>query len=246
MSVKFLHKISPSRHGSVALLFPAAGRGSVAYLGKIDLPLELSVVVLPGRERRMGETPSTRMDEVTGQICDEIDSIYPEREVILQGHSLGAYVGHAVAAELEKRGRKAAALGVAGAEAPIQAPPSPKHDLSDEMFISAVEELGGTPPELFADPVLRKLFLPTLRADFAQAETYSPGDAKVSCPIFASYGFDDMNVNPLNVEKWKYLTSANFISQGFDGDHFYQDSHINGILRITADLGDVAKTNWIL
>ena len=102
MSVKFLHKISPSRHGSVALLFPAAGRGSVAYLGKIDLPLELSVVVLPGRERRMGETPATRMDEVTGQICDEIDSIYPEREVILQGHSLGAYVGHAVAAELEK------------------------------------------------------------------------------------------------------------------------------------------------
>lgn len=243
MSARFLHNISPSRHGSVALLFPAAGRGSAAYLGKIDLPLELAAVVLPGRERRMGETPATRMDEVASQICDEIDTIYSQRGVILQGHSLGAYVGYAVAAELEKRGRRAEALGVAGAEAPVKAPPSPKHRLSDEMFISAVEELGGTPPELFADPTLRKLFLPTLRADFALAETYSPGDAKVGCPIFASYGFDDANVNPLNVEKWKYLTKANFVSQGFEGDHFYQDSHINTILQITINLGDIAKTN---
>lgn len=44
--------------------------------------------------------------------------------------------------------------------------------LCDEEFLQWMISLGGTPPEILANPEALKLFLPTLRADLKVVENY--------------------------------------------------------------------------
>lgn len=236
MPAKFLHEITPGWGDTAVVLFPPAGRGAFSMSEIIGGSYETYAVALPGRERRIEEDPATRMSQIVEQLCDELSPIAGAKRAVLHGHSLGAYVAHAVAVELESRGIEIAALGVAGAEAPIRPPSVYRHMMDDAAFMETIYALGGTPPEVFNDRSLRDLFVPLLRADFALAETYKPSGGPVRCPIFASFGTDDLDVDPSGVREWATLTVGDFTVEEFPGDHFYPDQHLDTLIRSTMSL----------
>lgn len=47
-----------------------------------------------------------------------------------------------------------------------------RSNLSDEDFLKWMSSIGGTPPELLANPEVMKLFLPALKADLHVVENY--------------------------------------------------------------------------
>lgn len=47
-----------------------------------------------------------------------------------------------------------------------------RSDLADEDFLTWLTLIGGTPPELLANPDVLKLFLPALKADLHVVENY--------------------------------------------------------------------------
>lgn len=52
-----------------------------------------------------------------------------------------------------------------------------RSDLSDEDFLKWLISIGGTPPELLANPEVLKLFLPALKADLHVVENYRWADS---------------------------------------------------------------------
>ncbi|MER6971713.1 thioesterase domain-containing protein [Nocardioides sp. NPDC000445] len=237
MQARFLHEIPGGRAGTTVVVFPPAGRGAYSFVGRLSSPHRAMAVVLPGRERRLGEPLASRISQLIDPLCDELETLAARGRLLLQGHSLGAYIAHAATKELQGRGVQVDGLGVAAAEAPVQPPALVRHELDDESFAAAISVLGGTPPEVFAEPSLRAMFLPLLRADFALAETYAPDPEPVSCPISASYGLEDADVDPEGVKRWVELTTGPFEVTGYRGDHFFPDQHLNDLC---ANLDDLA------
>lgn len=47
-----------------------------------------------------------------------------------------------------------------------------RSELSDEDFLQWLTAIGGTPPELLANPEVVRLFLPALKADLRVVESY--------------------------------------------------------------------------
>lgn len=54
-----------------------------------------------------------------------------------------------------------------------------RSDLSDDDFLKWLISIGGTPPELLANPDVLKLFLPALKADLHVVENYKWADDSV-------------------------------------------------------------------
>lgn len=240
MPGRFLREMRTDGPGIPLVVFPPAGRGAVSAAGKLAVEANASMVVLPGRGVRFDETPARRIADILEPLCDEIVSIAQDGRVALVGHSLGAYVAHAVASRLEAEATdvRVEALGVAAAEAPVHQPTLVRHLLNEDEFAAELAVLGGTPPELFDDPALSQVFLPLLRADFEMAETYSPDAEPLRCPIAAFAGRDDADVDLGGMRRWEQLTKAAFTLREFEGGHFFADDNLTEIcsdtLRSTA------------
>lgn len=61
-----------------------------------------------------------------------------------------------------------------------------RSNLSDEEFLKWMSSIGGTPPELLANPEVMKLFLPALKADLHVVENYRSADSFVNNCVFYS------------------------------------------------------------
>lgn len=51
-----------------------------------------------------------------------------------------------------------------------------RSNLSDDDFLKWMSSIGGTPPELLANPEVLKLFVPALKADLHVVENYRWAD----------------------------------------------------------------------
>lgn len=69
---------------------------------------------------------------------------------------------------------------------------------------------------------IRKLLIPTLRADFAMDEGYRPrGGAPLDVPMTAVCAADDSFVTRDEVAKWRDVTTARFSLADLSGGHMY-------------------------
>ena len=116
-------------------------------------------------------------------------------------------------------------------------------------IVASVERDGGTPMEIFHDPVVRGVFLGILRNDYYAIDSYRPvGGRPVDADITALWGRSDPRVDAERIARWGRLTRGMFRDHIFDGGHFYlvqQAKPVVGLIRrqmlvraLRPDLGD--------
>ncbi|KAM9838782.1 S-acyl fatty acid synthase thioesterase, medium chain isoform 2-T2 [Aulostomus maculatus] len=210
------------------ICFPWAGGGSIHYArwGNIlSSSIEVFAVKLPGRESRAKEALFQNMQQVVDEVIRVLLPVLKEKPFALFGHSFGAFTSLAVADDLKKHHNlEPVHVFLSGASAPfsdirIRAPK--RSELSDEDFLKWLTSIGGTPPELLANPDVLKLFLPALKADLHIVENYKcnkPDAPFLSCSVTCLDGKDDV---PHDLQAWKHITSGDFTIRMLDGSHFY-------------------------
>ncbi|MEU8658580.1 thioesterase II family protein [Actinoplanes philippinensis] len=211
------------------LLFclPYAGGGASLYRGwpATALPgVTVEPVQLPGREERYGEPLPRDLDEVMDEVVTRIGEVRePGDEVALFGHSYGAVLAFETARRLIARGEAPPRwLFVSGSPAPDIPVERPSADLDDDDFVSRVEQIAGYRHPALADPDLREVLLPVLRADVAVHESYRVRvSSPLPVPVTAVRGRDDHLVSAADCAGWAPVTDAGFEVAELPGGHMY-------------------------
>ncbi|MFI6985630.1 thioesterase II family protein [Embleya sp. NPDC050154] len=180
-------------------------------------------VELPGRERRILETPYRNVVEAAE---NEIEGIVADlgegARVVLFGHSLGAVLAYELVHLLSKRDVHVERLVVSGSPGPWTQRERRATGLPDEEFLARVEEFAGFRHEALDHPEMRELILPVLQADCEMHENYVPSvDEPVSVPICSLRGDSDGLVTAEEARQWRDATTGAFSYVEFPGDHMY-------------------------
>ncbi|MFB9836183.1 thioesterase II family protein [Actinoallomurus acaciae] len=208
---------------------PHAGGGAGSYRPWATLlppDVELIAVQYPGREDRWSDPLVDRMDELVSAVAGSLLRVL-DRPYALFGHSMGSAVAWELAHELRDRGVSGPRrLFASGREAPGIARTGEVHRQDDAALCAELERLGGTHPEVLADPELRTAVLGYVRNDYRLIETYRPVARRpLDCPIEVFTGDADPELRLArsadHAGGWTALTTARTAVHVFPGDHFY-------------------------
>jgi medium-chain acyl-[acyl-carrier-protein] hydrolase len=241
-------KVFPFR-GNVAdprlrlLCFPFAGGASSLYRAwPRALPsIEVWPVELPGRGVRADEPSCSDMTELCDGLVAAIDQV-EDLPLALYGHSMGARIAFELARRLSGR---VVHLFVSGSQPPGVRPRyggkdiRPTEQLTDaELIAQRIVPLGGTPPEILAEPDLMQRALPIVRADMVLLDGYRVDpEARTACPITVLAGLHDPIAPPAVAAGWQRRTAAAWRMVELDAGHFFLDSHRADLIReIVRDL----------
>ncbi|MDX2547308.1 thioesterase II family protein [Streptomyces sp. WI04-05B] len=225
---------------------PHAGGNAGAFHGWAQAPLagvETVAVQYPGRQDRLAEECLQDMESLADGVAAALVPLL-DRPFALFGHSMGAAVAYEVALRLEHRYRaRPQRVFVSGAASPRR--PRTHTDVhlrDDDEMVEWFGELGAMDRVVLADPELRPLVLPAMRADLRLIETYRPAAGRtLTAPVTAYVGDADPSVDPDDALAWRELTSAEFSSRVFPGGHFYLSDHEDVLL---ADIAERLGGNW--
>jgi medium-chain acyl-[acyl-carrier-protein] hydrolase len=211
-----------------------------------ELPdeVELWSIQLPGRENRIVEPAFTRMRPLVEALAE---SIAPRSDLpfALFGHSLGAVICFELCRLLRRIGARAPLyLFVSGRRAPQIPDRGPAiHQLPDPELMLELRRLNGTPDWILNDAELMSLVLPSVRADFAVAETYTyTAELPLECSISVFGGAEDPEVSREELAAWEQQTRAKFTLRILPGNHFFllQRGRSELLRAIGRDLGGIA------
>lgn len=192
----------------------------------------------PGREWKLVEEPYRDAAEAAAGLLPEVlEQLGGAPEVALFGHSLGAVLAYELAHLLAARdGVRVARLFVSGSPGPWTRRPVRATGLGDAEFLARVGEFAGYSHAALADPEMRELLLPTLRADVEMHENYVPStDRPLPAPITSLHGRDDALVSAEQAGEWSKATDGAFELVELDGGHMYLTEDTAGLLRVVED-----------
>jgi len=212
--------------------FPYAGGSSTIFrqwVKQFPPTIEVCLILLPGRERRLGEPLFTDIIALAEAIAEALIP-HLNQPFSFFGHSLGAITCFEVTRALRRQqAAQPNRLLVSGSRAPHMPRLVPAiYHLPKAEFIAGLKTLGGTPAEVWQYPELVELFLPVLRADLTLSETYLhsfESESAFNCPITAFGGWQDPRTNQANLKAWAEHTTANFSLHMFQGGHFFPWDH---------------------
>jgi medium-chain acyl-[acyl-carrier-protein] hydrolase len=227
VDLSWFEDVSPARTALLRVFcLPYAGASADLYRAWqsfIPPEVDLCLVHLPGRSRRIAEKPFQRLallvDAVTRHMDSKTDIPYA-----LYGHSMGGLISFELARELFRRYKSGPRhLFVSGCLPPhLMNSGRSTFALSDSEFIAELEQLKGTPAEILDNAELMEIFLPLLRADFELVETYEcRSGVRLACPITVYSGLNDERVPPQRTRCWEEHTSAGCTVRLLHGDHFF-------------------------
>jgi surfactin synthase thioesterase subunit len=205
--------------------------------------IEPIAVQLPGRGDRFKEPPVNRMAPLVEALIEVIKPLL-DRPFALYGLSMGARVAWALAHRLGERAMPMpAALYLASAAAPgaDEGRVDWKHDL-----VGYLRTMGGTPPEVFAEPELLDTVLPTLRADLTLVDAFRfRPSTPLDVPIRAFAGLADVEHSPERMSGWGRETSGRFHLDVRPGGHFFDAASELRLIQTIADdlLGELTPAD---
>jgi acyl transferase domain-containing protein/surfactin synthase thioesterase subunit/acyl carrier protein len=214
--------------------FPFAGGGSAVYHNwaqSLDPTIEVVAIEPPGRLGRINEKPVADVSEFVDQLMTEMGDVL-DRPFAFFGHCLGGLTMYETARRLiHATGSRPIHLFASGARPPdriLDLGPFEErltHDLlklaefrinlppyaqPDDVFAELIRHFNIQATEqLLADPELRLLMLPVVRAEFEMALNYDfveepPWDIPITC--FA--GLDDPYVSRRHALGWGRFTNS--------------------------------------
>jgi surfactin synthase thioesterase subunit len=224
------------------LCLPYAGAGAGAYAAwprTLGVDVEVSALMLPGRERRWAEPPCVDPVAVAAAVATRVDRPYA-----LFGHSMGARLAFEVIRELRRAGGALPVrLFVSGCPAPDEPhtgddPYDGWSELDDDELVRRLSAAGGVAPEILAEPELLALLLPVLRADFEWIDGYRyRAEPPLPVPVSAFAGDEDHAAPPARLAGWRRQTTGDFTLRVLAGGHFFlvdRRAELAGLIR--ADL----------
>ncbi|MBE9215231.1 thioesterase [Plectonema cf. radiosum LEGE 06105] len=217
--------------------FHHAGGGTLSFRNWSEelFPIvEVYLIQLPGRERRLTEPAFTRLKPLIKELKIAILP-YLNQPFAFFGYSMGSLVAFELTRCLRRDYQLYPQhLFVCAYRAP-QLPKTkpPIHDLPDAEFLEELRSLNGTPEEILTNKELMTLLLPTLRADFAVIETYDYYDEPpLNCPITAFGGLEDTEANREDMAAWSSQANSNFNLHILPGNHFFLNSARSQLLQL--------------
>lgn len=185
--------------------------------------VELQAVQLPGREYRLSESLLTDIAPIVAELAEIVPPLL-DRPFAFFGHSMGALIGFDLARILRERGLPQPELFIASGR---NAPRFMWRDagvqlLPDDAFIATVREYNGTPEALLAEPLMRDLWLPRLRADLTISAMYRYVEQPpLDCPFLVLHGSDDALVSEVGLQGWGAETTGPVRYVRYPGNHFF-------------------------
>lgn len=179
-------------------------------------------IALPGRERRIRETPYTALPDLIRELTAQA-APFLVRPFALFGYSLGALIMYEMARSLSPHHQSNLLHLFVGGQA---APSWPQTDCarscaSDEELIAYLRDLGGTPDEILDSRAFMRPYLSCLRADLALAEGYLyAGPARLRCPLTLFVGLEDPATDPTSLPAWAQETDGAYRVVQVHGEHF--------------------------
>ncbi|WP_433607186.1 thioesterase II family protein [Dactylosporangium sp. CA-139114] len=205
--------------------FPHAGGSAVIFRdwGNHLTDTAVYAVRYPGRAERIDEPAPDDLPALGRRIARAVAQL-GDLPLALFGHSMGAGVALETARSLESLGVPVSHLFASGSRnAPLPAPPPPEADDAhdDPATVARLISLGGTDPQLAADPLFQELVLPYIRSDgrmfHAYMRSFSP-EPRLRCPVTTIVGDADADADE---RPWPELTAGPFREVVVPGDHFY-------------------------
>lgn len=219
------------------LCLPHSGASPALFEGWRIRGVDVLPVLLPGRGPRRNERFILCLRSLAEGIADDVVPLLSGRYGLL-GHSMGAWLAHALAVILEERsGSRPERVFVLSAPPPHLPPSrfSSQHELSDEAFADEVIRIGGASEDA-RDTVLAHL--DATRADATAVGCYRPGPQTLTCPITAIGGTRDPLFDPGSLAAWRETTHGGVSVHFVDAGHFTVTERRDALLGITArDLG---------
>ncbi|MBM7054380.1 thioesterase II family protein [Streptomyces durocortorensis] len=227
-------------HALVCL--PFAGGGAGFYRAWKDLPDRAPRIVplqLPGREELFIEDPFLDVIDAADALAPRIADLAGPGPVSLFGHSLGAVLAYEIARRLESDpGVELRHLFVSGSPGPWTGRTRRASGLPDDAFLSRVQEFAGYEHDALADPDMRELLLPVLRADVEMHENYKPvSDEPLRTPVTSLRATGDELVTREQAVEWRTATTGAFRLVEPEGGHMYLiDSPLPLLEAVAGDL----------
>ena len=215
--------------------FPYAGGTTYTFrswLNFLPQTIELCAIELPGRYRRLHESPYKDINLLLSALSIALVP-YLDRPFAFFGHSMGGIVSFELTRLIKKNlNLSPVHLFISGhraAQIPDRDPPI--HNLDNTKFKQEIIKLGGTPQEVIEHEEMMELLMPTLRADFQAIENYQyQPEPPLDIPITVFGGKSDPRASQADLEAWQEHTSADFSLYMFDGGHFFIEEHREIIL----------------
>jgi surfactin synthase thioesterase subunit len=124
---------------------------------------------------------------------------------------------------------------VSGSPAPRSCRIERATGLDDAGFLKQVERFAGYRHSALADPQMREMLLPILRADVEMHESYRPRhDEPIDVQVTALRGATDDLVSQKDAAGWAGVTSARFRQVELPGGHMYLVESARTVLQLIA------------
>ena len=234
------------------ICFPHAGAGASTFqpwaAPLSEAGIEVRSAQYPGRENRWGEPLLRSVEAMAEHWYEHWPALAGEDgvPVVIYGHSMGVLVAYELARRLHGTAPDLRRLILGGRNPPhLPSVHPPIHHQPDDAFLAAVaERYGNLPAVLLADPEMRELMVPVLKADFELVDEYRADESAMplAVPLSLLNGTEDPFVSLATLPDWQGYTSDSCRWEQIKGGHFFhQQNREPVILLIKQELADITK-----